>query len=244
MHQYSFAYSGDANFQAATLALAATAAPCVPSALSAYCLLVDYPDFTLTSTTGPVAVAPGVIPGGGTTNNGGLLPAPGQNSTYPEVAVLFVNGVLGFAGQVTLTCQTPAPYITCFMTPTAVSVTSSSKTEAVTLAVETPATEPLGYNFGSTAQLRISATRTVLAFLPLGVLAFCVRRRRRLSKALWTLMVVCLIGAGMTGCGGNQVSFYAPIPTGSQTVTVTATWVGNSTEPAGTRSFVVPINID
>ena len=237
LHQFSFSYSGDSNFQASTLAPSATAAACTPSALAVNCLLVDYPDFTLTSTTGPIPINPGTIPSGN-----GLLPAANQSTAFPETAVLFINGVLSFSGQVTLACAPQNPsYVSCFMTPPAVSVTSSAKTAATVIAVETPATLPLGFKL---SEFRTSATRTVLAFLPLGVLAFCVRRRRRLSKALWMLMVVSAIGAGMTGCGGNQVAFYTPVPTGAQTVTVTATWVGSSTEPAGTRSFVVPITID
>jgi hypothetical protein len=245
LHQYSFAYSGDANFAAATLVPSPTAAACIPSALAANCLLVDYPDFTLTSTTGPVTVLPGTIPSGN-----GLLPAPNQSTAAPETAVLFVNQILGFVGSVNLTCSPQNPtYVSCFMTPPTVcfaasssaACTNTSKTAATVVAIETPATLPLGFN---TAELRTAATRTVLAFLPLGVLAFCVRRRRRLSKALWMLMVVSAIGAGMTGCGGNQIDFYTPIPTGAQTVTVTATGIGNSGQPTLSRSFVVPINID
>jgi hypothetical protein len=250
LHQYSFSYSGDQNFVAATLANPVTLAPCTPSSPAPYCLVVDYPDFTLTSTTGPVVVIPGVVPSGN-----GLLPAPNQSSAAPETAVLFVNQILGFTGSVALTCAPQAPpngdqpYVSCFMTPPNVCFaatssalcTNTSKTAATVVAIDTPATLPLGFK---TSELRTSAARTVLAFLPLGVLAFCVRRRRRLSKALWTLMIVCAIGAGMTGCGGNQVDFYTPIPTGPQTVTVNATWGGSSTQPAGTRSFVVPIAID
>jgi hypothetical protein len=237
LHQYSFAYSGDSNFQTSTVVPSLTAPACSASTLAPNCLLVDNPDFTLTSTTGPVTVIPGVVPSGN-----GLLPAPNQSTAAPETAVLFVNGVLGFAGQVTLSCAPQNPsYVSCFMTPPAVSVTASSKTAATVVAIETPATLPLGFKL---SELRTSATRTVLAFLPFGILAFCVRRRRRLSKALWMLMIVSAIGAGMTGCGGNQVDFYTAVPTGPQTVTVTATWQGSATEPAATRSFVVPINID
>jgi hypothetical protein len=133
------------------------------------------------------------------------------------------------------------PTSVCFAASSSPACTNTSKSAAAVLAVETPATLPLGFK---TSELRTSATRTVLAFLPLGVLAFCVRRRRRLSKALWVLMIVSAIGAGMTGCGGNQVDFYTPVPTGPQTVTVNATWGGSATQPAGVRSFVVPIAID
>jgi sugar lactone lactonase YvrE len=248
LHQYSFAYSGDADFQSTSIAPSSTAIPCAASAPSANCLVVDNPDFTLTSATGPVIIVPGVVP-----SQNGLLALPNQNASFPESAVLFVNAVLGFTGQVTLDCKTQNPsYVSCFVAPQTVcfATTSSSVctntalTAATVLAVQTPATLPLGFKFGS-AQLRTSATRTVLAFLPFGVLAFCLRRRRRLSRALWMLMVVSAVGAGMSGCGGNQVAFYTPVPTGPQIVTVTATYVGNgASQPAGTRQFVVPIAID
>ncbi len=121
IHQYSFSYSGDANFQTVSLVPSSTAAPCAPSVVTANCLVVDNPDFTLTSLTGPVIVVPGVVPSGN-----GLLAAPNQQSSTPETAVLFVNGILGFAGQVSLSCQTQNPaYVSCFMTPPTVTVAAS-----------------------------------------------------------------------------------------------------------------------
>jgi len=243
MHQYSLVYTGDSNFQPSELANSLTAALCVPSAPSANCLVVDNPDFTLTSITGPVVIIPGTTPSGN-----GLLAAPNQSTSAPETAVLFINSVNGFSGQVTLACTPQNPsYVSCFMTPPTVCINSSasgcvtSTTGATVIAVSTPATLPLGFK---TSSLRTSAGRTVLAFLPFGVLAFCVRRRRRLSKLLWMLMVVVGVGAGMTGCGGNQTDFYTPVPTGPQSVTVTATYTGNATQPAAVRTFVVPIIID
>jgi sugar lactone lactonase YvrE len=249
IHQYSYAYSGDSNFQVSSIAPIPTAAACIPSAIAANCLIVDNPDFTLTSATGPITVIPGVVPSGN-----GLLSAPNQNSSSPETAVLFVNKVLGFVGQVSLSCQTQNPsYVSCFMTPQSVCFATTSSTActntgasaATVLAVQTPATLPLGFKFSSNSRPGMSATRTVLAFLPFGFLAFCVRRRRRLSKALWMLIAITAVSVGMSGCGGNQVSFYTPIPTGPQTVTVTATYLGNGgSQPSATRSFVVPININ
>jgi hypothetical protein len=171
-----------------------------------------------------------------------------------------IGGVLSFSGQVNLTCA-PLPtstYVNCFVGQVVVvnaattfvpyATLSNGSTVAVIFDVSTPVNEPLGYF--NTSQLRTSATRTVLAFLPFGVLAFCVRRRRRLSKALWILIAVAAVSVGMSGCGGNQVDFYAPIPTGPQTVTVTGTY-SNPTipTPAGqwatmSRSFVIPITIN
>jgi hypothetical protein len=244
-HQYSFAYNGDKDFQASALVPSLTAAACTPAAPSTNCLVVDNPDFTLTSNTGPVLINPGTVPSGN-----GLPVAPNQLSAYPQSAVLFVNVINSFTGSVSLSCATQNPsYVTCFMTPTSVCFASTSSAActntataaAVVVAVETPTNLPLGF-FGQT---RTSASKTVLAFLPFGVLAFCVRRRRRLSKALWMLITIAAISAGMSGCGSNQVAFYTPIPTGAQTVTVTASYLGNgSNQPAATRTFVVPIAIE
>ena len=249
IHQYSYAYSGDANFQTSSVVPAVGAPACIPSAIAANCLVVDNPDFTLTSPTGPIIVLPGVVPSGN-----GLPAVPGQSSGTPETAVIFVNKVLGFVGQVSLSCQTQNPkYVSCFMTPlnvcfatsSSTACTNTTATAATVLAVQTPATLPLGFQFGSNSRPGMSATKTVLAFLPFGFLAFCVRRRRRLSKALWMLIGIVAVGAGISGCGGNQVSFYTPIPDGPQTVTVTASYLGNGgSQPPATRSFVVPINID
>jgi hypothetical protein len=246
IHQYSYAYSGDSNFQTASLVPISTAAACTPNAITANCLIVDNPDFTLTSTTGPVQIDPGIVPSGN-----GLLVEPNQNTSYPESAVLSITAIQGFTGSVSLSCTPQNPsYVSCFMTPTSVcfaatssaACTNTASTAAAVVAIFTPATLPLGFK---TAEVRTSPGKTVLAFLPFGVLAFCLRRRRRLSKALWMLIAIVAVGAGMSGCGGNQIAFYTPIPTGPQTVTVTATYIGNGgSQPAATRSFVVPIAID
>ena len=96
---------------------------------------------------------------------------------------------------------------------------SGVTTTTVVLAVSTPVSLPIGFK---TSEVRTAATRTVLAFLPFGVLAFCVRRRRRLSQVLWMLIAICAVSAGMIGCGGgNQSALYTPIPTGTQNVVVT-----------------------
>jgi sugar lactone lactonase YvrE len=242
MHQYSFAYSGDSNFQTASVVPNPTGPACTPAAPTTNCLVVDTPDFTLTSLTGTILINPGTVPSGN-----GLPVAPNQSTAYPESAALFINSILSFTGSVTLSCTTQNPtYVNCFMTPTTVcfaststaACTNTAATAATVLAVETPANLPLGF-FGQT---RVSATKTVLAFLPFGVLAFCVRRRRRLSKALWMLITIAAIGAGMSGCGGNQVAFYTPVPTGAQSVTVTASYGTGASQT--TRTYVVPILIE
>jgi len=238
-HSYSFAYSGDSNFQCSVVGTAATSS-CPTGGTAATKLLVDNPDFTVTSSTGVVNIIPGVVPSGD-----GLPPVPNQNPAAPGTAVININGVLGFAGNVAITCTTQNPtYVSCTMTPPLVTLTASGAgvSTASILSVQTPLTLPLGF-FNASVK-RTSAAKTALAFLPFGLLALCVRRRRRLSKVLWTLIAVAAIGAGAQGCGGNQVDFYTPVPTGPQNVTVTGTFTGAGSIPAQTRSFVVPIIIN
>jgi hypothetical protein len=261
-HYLSFAYSGDpaplvtggsdgkGDFACSVVGQTATASCATTSAIP-FTLIVDNPDFTLTSTTGTVAVQPGTAPSGN-----GLPIVPNQSSAAPGSAVLTINDVLSFVGTINLTCATQHPtYVFCSVQQFVVTngvvtevqtatLTSSSTAVPFVLSVWTPTNLPLGFN---TSQLRTSATRTVLAFLPFGILAFCVRRRRRLSKVLWMLIAIAAVSAGMSGCGGNQVDFYTPVPTGPQTVTVTASYTYVSTaptEPTVSRSYVVPIIIN
>lgn len=84
------------------------------------------------------------------------------------------------------------------------------------------------------------------------MLAFCFRRRKRLSQVLLALMVLVGMSAGMSGCSAsNQTAYFTPIPAGQQFVTVTASYqsTGNfCSSPTATctvvRSFVVPITIE
>ena len=69
-----------------------------------FALIVDNPDFTLTSTTGPISVVPGTVPSGN-----GLPTAPNQSSANPQSAILTIGGILSFAGQVSTTCVTQHP---------------------------------------------------------------------------------------------------------------------------------------
>jgi sugar lactone lactonase YvrE len=263
-HYLSFAYSGDpapavagasdglGDFACSVVGQVATSS-CPSTGTVPFALIIDNPDFTITSATGPISVLPGNIP-----NGNGLPSAPNQNGSYPQSTIMQIGGILSLSGQVNLSCTTQAPsYESCWVGQVVVVNTattyvpyatiSSGSTVAVIFDVSTPATLPLGF---STSKLRTSATRTVLAFLPFGVLAFCVRRRRRLSKALWMLIAIAAVSVGMSGCGGNQVDFYTPIPTGPQTVTVTGTYTNPTTPtPAGqwatmSRSYVIPITIN
>ena len=241
-HVYSFAYSGDSNFQASATSAAASTS-----------ILIDNQDFTVSAPSNPIIVAPGVLPGGNAS-------VSGEAAATPETAVVSVVSVLSYVGTIYLGCQPQNPtYVTCTVSPPVVNVTASSTTTAPAtslLSVSTPATLPLGFFGTSTSQLRRPVTTTVLAFLPFGILAFCVRRsRRRLSNALWMLMVLVLVGTGLNGCADTSVHYFTPVPSGPQVVTVYACSVQSActstpTAPiTGTgagviRSFTIPISIE
>ncbi len=265
-HYFTFLYSGDTDFSCSVVGQTtlSTGVPIIPGGTTcastgsvSTVMIVDNQDYTLTSTTGAIGVIPGNIPSGN-----GLPTLPNQNTAEPQSAIIEIGGIQNFTGTVSLTCATQFSYETCFAGQIAVVNSTVQLLTSVTLPfvpsgqttesyvapfifdVQMPATLPLGYT-PPTAQLRTSAGRMVLAFLPLGFVAFCVRRRRRLSKALWMLIAIAAVSAGMSGCSGNQVSFYTPIPTGPQSVTVTASYAGNgSTLPPVTRSYVVSIIVD
>jgi hypothetical protein len=252
-HNFTFIYSGDAgnngdgkaDFQCSVAGGPATSS-CPTTAAVPYSVVVDYPDINLTSNTGPLIVVPGVTPSGP-----GLVAAPGQNSAYPESAAISINPLLGFTGTVTLSCRTQNPiYVNCSMLPPSLTISGTSALTAI-LSVSTPANLPLGTK---TSELRTAAGKTALAFLPLGMLAFCFRRRKRLSQALLALMVLCGMSAGMGGCSAsNRTAYFTPIPAGPQSVTVVATYTstgtpllcsGGASSCTVTRSFVVPITIE
>jgi hypothetical protein len=113
---------------------------------------------------------------------------------------------------------------------------SATSTTAVTaiVSVQTPASLPLNFNFGNAAVL-----------LPLGgILVIGSRRRRKLSKTLWLMIAIASLSVGMVACGGgNTVTFYTPIPSGVQYVTVTATGTSSTTSTVVARSFQLPISI-
>jgi len=69
-----------------------------------FALIIDNPDFTITSATGPISVLPGNIP-----NGNGLPAAPNQNGSYPQSTIMQIGGILSLSGQVNLSCTTQAP---------------------------------------------------------------------------------------------------------------------------------------
>jgi hypothetical protein len=259
MNQFVFAYSGDSNFlpYVAPISTVASAA-CLPNNLlisgsvtPSTCLLVDNPDFFISipyTLQGLTYITPGFVPNPNLTSSA---------QTWP----VSISSLLAETGPVTLSCLpignpfsnpvvppptgattvlTAASYIQCQLQPNPQTMTSNG-VAVVVLSVSTPASEPLGFNFYSMVPTKGSAT--MLAFLPLGIFAFCLRRRRRLSKALWMLLAIAVVSVGMSGCGGNTVSFYAPIPIGPQFVTVYASGTSTTGNVPLLRSLTVPIDI-
>jgi sugar lactone lactonase YvrE len=216
VHTYQFAYSGDANF--------------LPySTVTATTLIVDQADFTVISTTTPIQVAPGIVPGG-------VATATGEQAATPEIANVYIAPILGSTAVVNLTCAVPASYITCTLTPATITLNGKT-TQISVVAVSTPATLPVNF----TAQNRPSVRSVVFALtMPVALLTllplFRRKRRMQISKLLFLFVaLIALINA--TGCGGNLVKFFTPVPAGPTQVTVTGTSGSTS------RSFVVPISI-
>jgi sugar lactone lactonase YvrE len=212
-HVYTFSYSGDSNFNVIDTTTAPTS------------LIIDQADFTVTSTTSPILIVPGIVPGGDPTQ-------PNEQAATPEQAAVFVAPILGSTETVTLTCAVPASYITCTLSPA--TLTLAGKTLTSTVSVSTPATLPTNYK----ASVEGTARNIAFALLPTGLLTLLplFRRRRRLSQIALTLAAFGLLVLG-TGCGNNLVQFYTPVPAGPTSVVVTGT------SGSFTRSFTIPINI-
>lgn len=232
--------------QAATATLTAIPIGNPNSPLATTAVTVDTADFTVTSTTNPIQIAPGVLPGG---NNA----VSGEAASTPEQATVTLTSLLSYNTTVYLACQPQSPsYVNCTISPAAVTLPANGTAQSI-LSIQTPATLPLGF-FSS--ELRNPVSTTVLAFVPAGILAFCLRLKKRLSRVLWMLVAIGIISTGLNGCGSTSVAYFTPVPAGPQTVTIYACSVQASCTTAdavkspltGTgagliRSFTVSISI-
>jgi sugar lactone lactonase YvrE len=259
-NQLVFAYSGDGNFLPYVQVVSTVAsANCVPNNLTisgsvtpSTCLLIDNPDFYISvpyANQGLTYITPGYVPNPNSTSSAQTWPLSVSSLTGETGSVSFSCLPIGnpFSNPVVpppngaTTTLTSASYIQCQLAPNPSVALSSGSVVTSVLSVSTPASEPLGFNFYSMVPTK--GTATMLAFLPLGIFAFCLRRRRRLSKALWMLLAIAVVSVGMSGCGGNTVSFYAPIPIGPQYVTVYASGTSTGTTTTLLRSLTVEIDI-
>lgn len=215
-HVYAVTYNGDKDFSTA----ATTATPTT--------LIVDVPDFTITSTTSPIQVVPG-IPAGGN-------PVTGGQAATPETAVIFITPILGTTQVVNLTCTVPTSYLTCSIAPNVITLAGATVQQAV-ISLSTPGTLPINY-FAQVA--KPSAGNIVLAFLPLGLLGLLplLRGKNRIrATRLLILVTGVVLALGASGCGGNLVQFFTPVPAGPQDVVITGT------SGSITRSFTVTASV-
>jgi sugar lactone lactonase YvrE len=202
-HLYTASYSGSTDFQASAITTATQ-------------VIVDHPDFFLTSPATPIVVLPGTLPGGNQS-------IPGESSATPETATITLSPILSYTGTISLTCASPSSYVTCSLAPASI-IINSTTAQTTVISVSTPATLPTNYTSQLTSPSKLDIR---LAFLPLGVLALLpfaqARRRNRLTRLLWLLLLTGAVGLGISGCGSTNVKFYTPVPQGIQNLTVTAT---------------------
>lgn len=147
--------------------------------------------------------------------------APGSSATVS----LSIAGGGGFTGVVTMGCASPVKYVTCAVSTPTITITGlSSQTLSGTITVAT-----------STGSLRTpgiipEAKGVSFAWLlPVGLLGLAgvMRKRKSLRGALLLAMVGVAGMLGAMGCGGGSNGAAggssSTTPTGSQTVTFTAT---------------------
>jgi hypothetical protein len=213
-HVYTFSYSGNSNFAVADTTSTPTS------------LIVDQPDFTVTSTTSPILVVPGITPGGNAS-------VTNEEAAAPEQAAIFVAPILGYSTTVNLTCTAPVSYITCTISPTSLTLTGTT-TLTATVSVSTPGTLPPT----PTSSIARPGRNIAYALLPVGLLTLIPLFRRR--QKLWKILLIAAVFAPLitgSGCGGNRVQVFTPVPAGPSSVVVTGT---NGT---ASRSFTIPLNI-
>jgi hypothetical protein len=127
---------------------------------------------------------------------------------------LLVTPAGGFSGSVTMTCSTPAIYVTCSVAPSTVTVSGGVAGQATAIITVSPSVSSLG------GQPLVPKNLTWLAMLlPLGMIGFAKRNRIAGKGVLLIAMLALALGA--TGCSsGSPVKLP---PAGTQVVTFTGT---------------------
>ena len=121
----------------------------------------------------------------------------------------------GFSGTVTLTCSSPASYVTCSIAPASVSVSGTTAATAQAIITVAPVVSAVsGENSSAAGKIWLAM------LLPLGLLGL-KGRRSAWGRGLLMLLLLGLAGEAMTGCSTSYAS--KTPPTGTQTVTITAT---------------------
>jgi hypothetical protein len=135
------------------------------------------------------------------------------------IVTLTMMGNATFSGQVSVTCTGIPAETTCAASP---STTTISATQSATVSVIIATTAPNNHYSAAVSRPAWMKATGTLSFAGL-LFVLWPGRRKRLSKYLTLLVLICLgVGAAaLTGCGsGNKIT---GTPIGNSTVTITAT---------------------
>lgn len=139
-----------------------------------------------------------------------------------------IASVTGFSDTIALGCLGLPHAGTCTFNPSQV-VLSANGTATASLIVDTG--NPLGAGPGTTASLA-QGRSTLLCWLPIGLLAGLLRRRRGFIAAAGTILLLILL----VGCGGLSTADTAP---GSYTIKVVGTGQTTGVSETQTLKLVV-----
>lgn len=204
-HTIRASYSGNANFASSSATATAT-------------VTVPVGTFALTSTP-----------------NSQYIRGPGSR-TY----TVTVTSQAGFIGTVALACSGLPVDATCALSQNSVALTAGSSSTITVTTTTTAADVRVATNHVPAAAgnwpgtLMISAAAAFpMQLSGLGMLAMGIRRRRKLGRHHWMLLLLLAVGLfGMVGCGYTDATYHI------YPVTITGTSVGGGPAPASTTMYL------
>ena len=168
-----------------------------------------------------------------------LTVAPGQSGLMSFT----MAPAFGYNGTISFSCTAPAT-VTCTFSPASIVSNGSSTPNVIAVTISTQqATNSLATHRWLAATVGSGRVPISLAAIPGLMLLFGFsRRRRRLLRGTRTLLlaVLCLLGLGLSGCGGTVT--IAGTPAGSDTITVVASGTGGSFASVS-QQFTVTLNV-
>jgi len=190
-------YSGDGYFLPSTSSNGHVCA--VPNAGTAYT-----GDYTVTMSPNPLNVTIGT----------------------PATATITVQSTTSYCGTINLSCSNMAPYSTCIMSPTQLTLDSTTAPKTVTLTVDSQASFQV-----ARAKLRNNGVQlcALLGTPLLSLLCFgSFKRGRRVLRSAGVrsvvgLLLLAVVGAGVSACGSHQP---VATPPGTYTVNIVTTGTG------------------
>ena len=199
----------------------------------------------LTSTSAPIVVVSGVptftaVSGAGT--NSLLTIQPGQSGLMSFT----LTPMYGYNGTITFTCTTPSTTVTCSFSPNPYSPNGSSTPVLVTVTINTVApVNTFSQNQRPSGILGAGRAPYGLAALPGLMLLFGFSRlRRRFLRGYRSLILfaLCLVGLGLSGCGGGKIT--PGTPAGVDNITIVATGTGFTGYPSAiSQQFTVSLTV-